>query len=122
MSSKKAKGVRAKTRHSHSSKGQLTVNQLLQEFSEGDTVIVVLQGSLHAGMPHRRYKGIVGTIIGKQGRSYKIATKLGNQKRTIIIASAHLRLANNDTGATPTAAQEIPAQKITEKVEAKASA
>ena len=92
MSGKKAKGIRAKTRHMYHPRHQLTVNALMQTFTEGDDVVFTTNGSIHGGMPHRRYKGKVGTITKKQGTAYYVATHLGNKPKTLLVASAHLTL------------------------------
>jgi len=43
-------------------------------------------------MPHSRYHGRTGTIIGQKGRCYLVELKLGRSKKTLIIGKEHLRL------------------------------
>lgn len=43
-------------------------------------------------MPHSRYHGRTGTIVGQRGRCYLVDVKLGNSKKTLIIGKEHLRL------------------------------
>lgn len=43
-------------------------------------------------MPHRRYHGRTGVIIGIRGRCYEVQVKLGNAKKMLIIGKEHLRL------------------------------
>jgi large subunit ribosomal protein L21e len=43
-------------------------------------------------MPHRRYHGLTGTVIGKRGRCFEVQVKQGNSMKTLIIGREHLRL------------------------------
>lgn len=96
MTNKKAKGVRAKTRDKFKRKGvRLSVNRILKEFSVGDSVQVNVNSSFHSGIPHRRYQGISGRVVGKQGSAFKVAVKEGNAPRTLIVTAAHLKALNH---------------------------
>jgi len=61
------------------------------KFSDADTVQVVIDSSKHAGLPHRRYHGISGKIIGKRGASYEVSLKKGNKKMIVVTTPAHLK-------------------------------
>lgn len=92
MTNKKAKGVRAKTRDKFKRKGtKLSVSRLLKEFANGSTVQVNINASHHSGMPFRRYQGISGKIVGKQGSAFKVSLKEGKAPRTLIVTAAHLK-------------------------------
>lgn len=41
-------------------------------------------------MPHRRYQGKVGKIIGKRGRAYLVSVTLGDKEKVIIVRPEHL--------------------------------
>jgi large subunit ribosomal protein L21e len=43
-------------------------------------------------MPHSRFHGRTGTIIGQRGRCYLVEVTLGKSKKTIIVGKEHLRL------------------------------
>ena len=43
-------------------------------------------------MPHRRYHGRTGVIVGVRGRCYLVEVVLGNSKKVLIIGKEHLRL------------------------------
>lgn len=94
LTNKKAKGQRAKTRDKLKRKGsKLSVNKILKEFNAaGETVQVNINSSFHSGIPHRRYQGISGKVIGRQGNAFKIAVKEGNAPRTLIVTAAHLKV------------------------------
>jgi len=103
LASKKAKGPRAKTRDKFKRKAsRLSVNKILRDFTQGDTVQVNINSSFHSGMPHRRYQGISGKILGKQGAAFKVAVKEGNAPRTLIVAAAHLKALQHSKGSEGT--------------------
>ena len=92
MPNKKAKGKRAKTRQKFSRKGpKLSVNKLLRKFEVGDNVQIVVNGSIHAGLPPRRFHGLSGTVEKKQGRSYIVAVYDGNLLKHLPVTPAHLK-------------------------------
>jgi len=92
LTNKKAKGVRAKTRDLFKRKGsKLSVSRLLKEFKNGDTVQININSSSHSGLPFRRYQGITGKVVGKQGSAFRVSLKEGNAPRIIITTAAHLK-------------------------------
>ena len=60
-------------------------------YKEGDRVAIIIDPSFHDGMPHRRYHGLTGVIVGRRGRAYIVKVMLGNKEKTIITYAAHLR-------------------------------
>ncbi|HZX34748.1 MAG TPA: hypothetical protein VFF09_05195 [archaeon] len=93
MASKKARGIRKKTRHKISGKGsKVTVNRLLQEIPQGTSVDIKIDASIHSGMPQSRYHGYTGKVEGKQGRAYIVSASKGNKKVSLIIGPAHLHV------------------------------
>ena len=90
MSSKKAKGLRAKQRDKLKRKERPTVNKLLQEIDKGAYVKIKINSSVHSGMPHHRYHGLTGRVSGRKGKAYLVDVKLGNQPRELIVHAAHL--------------------------------
>ena len=91
MAGKASNGKRAKTRHSHHNKGgKITVNKLLQQIPVGSQVDIRINGSVHSGMPFRRYQGMTGTVISKQGSAYFVSvSKLGKMMK-VLAGPAHL--------------------------------
>lgn len=45
-----------------------------------------------SGMPHPRYRGRVGTIIGTRGKSYEVEITDGNARKMLVVPAVHLRL------------------------------
>ena len=93
----KHRGYRTKTRHKHRrnvrNRGFTSVEKYLIDYNNNDKVDIITDPSQHKrGMPHSRYHGRTGTIIGQRGRCYLVEVKLGNSKKTLIIGKEHLRL------------------------------
>lgn len=83
-------GTRSMLKKQHGKK--FTVDKFMQEFKEGQRVAVVQDPSSHGGMPHRRYKGKIGVVKAKRGRSYVVDVKLGNKPKQVIAKPEHLKL------------------------------
>ncbi|GEM_PF-86220 len=91
MSGKASKGKRAKTRNSHSNRGgKITVNKLLQQIPIGSQVDIKINGSIHSGMPFRRYQGMTGTVIGKQGSAYFVSVSKIGKMMKVLAGPGHL--------------------------------
>lgn len=118
MASKKAKGKRAKTRHSHKRKAsRISVNKLLKEFKTGSAVQITINPSVHSGMPFRRYQGISGSVIGVQGRAVKVAVREGNAKRLLIVHPAHLKeLKGESSGDNKKLEESVETDKSSKKL------
>lgn len=88
-------GFRAKTRGSLAKrprdKGKVRMTSYMQEFKIGDKVIIKQEPAVHKGMPHPRYKAKTGTVIGEQGRVYKVQIQDGGSKKIMLAAPVHLR-------------------------------
>lgn len=94
------KGYRNKTRKRHKKnvreRGLGSIDKYLIDYEIGNKVDIITDPSKHRrGMPHRRFHGLTGTIIGVRGRCYEIRVKLGNSKKTLIVGKEHLRVNNS---------------------------
>ena len=91
----KSKGYRCRTRRLLAKEprehGKMRLSKLLHEYSLGNHVVIMIDSSVHKGMPHKRYQGKVGTIVGKRGRSYMISISQGNAVKEIIVRPEHLK-------------------------------
>jgi large subunit ribosomal protein L21e len=92
---KHSKGLRTRSRKllkkSIREKGSIPrLSYLMIDYKEGDKVIIKINPSVHNGMPHRRYQGKVGEVIGKRGRAYEVKVTLGNKEKLIIVRPEHL--------------------------------
>ncbi|RLJ01613.1 MAG: 50S ribosomal protein L21e, partial [Candidatus Aenigmatarchaeota archaeon] len=47
--------------------------------------------SSHRGMPHSRFKGKVGIVVGKRGNAYEISVKDGRAEKMIQTFPEHLK-------------------------------
>ncbi len=64
---------------------------ILHEYKPGDKVHIKINPSVHSGMPHRRYHGKTGTVVGKRGKAYLVEVYLGDKKKLLIVRPEHLR-------------------------------
>lgn len=64
---------------------------LMLEYKDGDRVHIVINPSVHKGMPHRRFHGKTGVVVGKRGKSYIVKVYLGDKEKTLFVRPEHLR-------------------------------
>jgi large subunit ribosomal protein L21e len=87
-------GFRAKTRHKlrkvPRTKGKVTITRILKLFNIGDKVRVLHEPAIHKGMPHPRFKNLVGTIKKKQGKAYLVELKDGRKTKRVLSTAVHL--------------------------------
>lgn len=92
---RRSKGIRSKSRHILRKKpryrGVTSITRSLQQFNEGEKVNIVIDPSVHRGMPHVRFQGHTGTVMGKQGNSYRIQLRSGKKVKTLIVRPEHIR-------------------------------
>jgi len=69
----------------------LQVTRILAEYKPGDKVVFDIDPSVHKGMPHRRYHGMMGVILEKRGRAYAVETAVGNSKKMVIARPEHIK-------------------------------
>lgn len=92
---KRSHGFRVKTREKLQQKPgyRPPINKFLREFKMEQKVIILPEPSSFKAQPHSRYKGKVGTITGKIGKSYVIEVKDGSVFKKIIARPEHIRAA-----------------------------
>lgn len=66
------------------------ISRVLVEYKAGDLVHIKVNPAIVKGMPHRRYHGKTGRVIGKRGKAYLIELSVGSKKKTLIIRPEHL--------------------------------
>ncbi len=64
---------------------------VLHEYKPDDRVHIVINPSVHSGMPHRRYHGKTGVVEGRRGKAYLVRVNLGDKPKTLIVRPEHLR-------------------------------
>jgi len=88
-------GPRKKTRYKFKKeirkRGILPVTSLIQRFETGQKVHVVCEPSVQKGMPHRRFHGKTGTVIGQRGRAWLLEVRDGDKDKIVIARPQHLK-------------------------------
>jgi large subunit ribosomal protein L21e len=73
-------------------RGLSPLSGVLVDYKVGQRVDIVINPSVHKGMPHRRYHGRTGVVAGIRGRGIVVDVKQGNAMKTLIIRPEHLRV------------------------------
>lgn len=42
------------------------------------------------GRPHLRFHNLIGKVVGRQGRAYRVAVRQGSKLKTLVISNEHL--------------------------------
>ena len=71
-------------------RGKSSVVRAIQEFETGAMVHVIIDPSIHKGMPHPRFHGKTGEVVGKRGRAFVLKVTDGNATKTLITLPEHL--------------------------------
>lgn len=64
---------------------------LMRKYEVGEKVHIVVNPSVMSGMPHRRYHGKTGVVVGTRGRCYIVKVTLGDKEKTLFVRPEHLR-------------------------------
>lgn len=67
------------------------MTSLIQKFDLGQKVHVVCEPSIQKGMPHRRFHGMTGTVVGQRGRAWLLAIRDGQKEKIVIARPQHLK-------------------------------
>ena len=90
-----SKGIRKRIRNILSRKprerGLSPLTRTLTSYEKGDMANIVLDPSLHGGMPHTRFHGKTGRVVGTQGRAYVLELRIGKKTKRVIAWREHLR-------------------------------
>jgi large subunit ribosomal protein L21e len=88
-------GPRKKTRYKFKKelrrRGLPPVTSVIQKFEIGEKVHIVCDSSIQKGMPHRRFHGKTGTVIGRRGRAWVLEIRDGNAAKIVIARPQHLK-------------------------------
>lgn len=89
----KSKGMRRKTRKKLTKDAgrQGTISKHLQNFEDGEQVLIDIDPSVQQGMPHPRFHGRSAFVEGRRGRSFVITVKDGGKTKEFTVHPAHLR-------------------------------
>lgn len=90
----KTHGTRRKSRYKLKKtvreKGLSQISRAIQEYTEGDMVNIDIDPSIHKGMPHHKFHGKTGKIIGRRGRAYLVEVRDGKLMKEVIVLPEHL--------------------------------
>ncbi|MDD1719785.1 MAG: 50S ribosomal protein L21e [Methanoregulaceae archaeon] len=88
-------GPRKKTRYKLKKalrkRGIPPVTSVIQTFEIGERVHIVCEPSIQKGMPHRRFHGKTGTVLGQRGRAWMLQIRDGDARKVVIARSQHLK-------------------------------
>ena len=88
-------GPRKKTRYKFKKelrrRGLPPVTSVIQQFEIGEKVHIVCNPSIQKGMPHHRFHGKTGTVIGQRGRAWMLEISDGNAEKIVIARPQHLK-------------------------------
>ncbi len=67
------------------------MTKLVRTFQEGAKVVIAPKSTFGgAGMPHPRYRGRLGTVIGRQGSAYVVEIRDGRMTKRLTVTPVHL--------------------------------
>ncbi len=84
-------GTRNKLKNDARNRGASPPQRSVQQFDDGEKVHLKLDPSVPKGQFHPRFNGRTGTVVGQQGRAFKVEIEDGSVSKTLIAAPAHLR-------------------------------
>jgi large subunit ribosomal protein L21e len=85
------KGTRKKLSNDPRDRGTSPPQRAIQEYDEGQKVHLRIDPSVPDGRFHPRFGGHTGTVVGRQGESYKVEIVDGGKTKTLLASPAHLR-------------------------------
>ncbi len=69
----------------------MTINKILADFAVGQIAQVNIDPAVHSGLPHPRYQGLTGVVVGRQGKVFCVRINNGNQSLDLFVHPAHLK-------------------------------
>jgi large subunit ribosomal protein L21e len=84
-------GTRGKLSNDPRDRGASPPQRAIQEYDVGQKVHLTLDPSVTEGRFHPRFNGHTGTVVGTQGRAFKVEINDGGKEKTIIARPAHLK-------------------------------
>jgi len=67
------------------------LGRILIEYRLGDKVYIGVNPAIHGGMPHRRYIGKVGKVVGFRGRAVIVEVEVGSKTKRLILLPEHIK-------------------------------
>jgi large subunit ribosomal protein L21e len=85
------KGTRGKLSNDPRERGASPPQRAIQEYETGQKVHLKIDPSVSEGRFHPRFNGHTGTVVGTQGRAFKVEINDGGKDKTLITRPAHLK-------------------------------
>ena len=87
-----SKGLRTGTRRKlrKDSRAKFTITPRLRVFKEMESVTIKPDPCSQKGMPHFRFKGAAGVVLGKRGDAYIVEVRIGKSRKTITTRPEHM--------------------------------
>lgn len=73
----------------------IRISKFLQSFEIGEIVHIDIEPASHKGMPHPRFQGSTGVVVGKRGRAYIVEIRDGGMKKLLFVRPEHLKRGSN---------------------------
>lgn len=89
-------GTRNKLKNKPRERGTSPPQRSVEQYEEGEKVHLKIDPSVPDGRFHPRFTGHTGTVLGQQGRAYKVQITDGGKQKTLITKPAHLRRQTNE--------------------------
>lgn len=83
--------TRNKLKNDARDRGASPPERSVEQFDDGEKVHLKIDPSVPKGRFHPRFNGRTGTVVGDQGRAFKVEIQDGGVTKTLIAAPAHLR-------------------------------
>jgi LSU ribosomal protein L21E len=84
------KKTRNKLKNDPRDRGTSPPQRSVAEFETGQKVHLKIDPSVNEGRFHPRFSGQTGTVVGTQGRAYKIQISDQGKEKTLITKPAHI--------------------------------
>lgn len=72
-------------------RAKMKITPFIEEFKEGERVIIDQNPFSQSSMPHFRFKGKIGVISEKRGSAYVIKVNDGDKPKVVVTKPEHLR-------------------------------
>ncbi len=89
----KSSGKQQGSRHklARGSQEKVTVNDYMEEFEEGEKVLIKYNASVQEGRQHHRFHGRTAEVTGFRGDAVKLEVQDGNEAKTLFLKPVHLK-------------------------------
>ena len=65
---------------------------MAKAFKVQDKVVIRISPSSQRGLPHPKFTGLEGVVVGSRGSSYLVDIMKGNKRKTVIVSPEHIML------------------------------